>query len=132
VPGKPNGATVLTHVGANLFTRTAYLPESWPYRVSIAESNGNPCQLTGKGKRVLLRHNIAGPLCFSGDYICKDRLLPKIKEGDIIVVHDTGSYTVSMYSRYNSRCCPPMYGFTMREENKIFVEGISFVDFVVL
>ena len=39
-------------------------------------------------------------------------LLPRADVGDHIVVLDTGAYTLSMHSRYNSRCSPAVYGFT--------------------
>ena len=111
----------MTHVGANMFTRTAYLPDSWPYRVSVAKPNGSARTSQDNIKKPSTKHSIAGPLCFSGDFICKNRLLPTIVEGDILIVHDTGSYTVAMYSRYNSRCCPPMYGFNKKGNKNEFV-----------
>ena len=45
--------------------------------------------------------DIAGPLCFGGDYIKKN--LPVIRqpnEGDVVVVGDAGANTLSMYSRH--------------------------------
>ena len=59
----------------------------------------------------ILPWNLAGPLCFSGDIIAKNVQLPRIEEGDYLVIHDTGSYTFSMWSRYNSRQTPRIIGY---------------------
>ncbi len=37
--------------------------------------------------------------------------LPRVEAGDILIVHDTGAYTMVMYSRYNSILPSPVYGF---------------------
>ena len=42
--------------------------------------------------------------------------LPKVEKGDIIVVHDTGGYTMSMYSKYNSITPSAVYGYERRGE----------------
>jgi diaminopimelate decarboxylase len=53
---------------------------------------------------------VAGPLCESGDVFTQQeggkvetRLLPQVKPGDYLVLHDTGAYGASMSSNYNSR-----------------------------
>ena len=46
-----------------------------------------------------------------GDYIAKERKLPKMKSNDYLVMHDTGSYTHALYSRYNSIQSPAVYGY---------------------
>ncbi|BFZ07945.1 hypothetical protein BsWGS_10984 [Bradybaena similaris] len=46
--------------------------------------------------------DIVGPVCESADFIGKDRLLPNIDQG-FIVVHDVGAYCHSMSSNYNAR-----------------------------
>ncbi|MDD4981934.1 MAG: diaminopimelate decarboxylase [Candidatus Omnitrophica bacterium] len=47
--------------------------------------------------------DIVGPICESGDFFAKDRLLPRVKEGDYIAVMGAGAYGFSMSSNYNSR-----------------------------
>lgn len=48
-------------------------------------------------------YHIAGPLCESGDLLAKDRLLPEVKEGDLLAILNAGAYGFSMSSQYNSR-----------------------------
>ncbi|MCR5399944.1 MAG: diaminopimelate decarboxylase, partial [Lachnospiraceae bacterium] len=49
---------------------------------------------------------ITGPICESGDIIAKDRMLPQIKEDDLVCVLDAGAYGYSMASTYNTRPRP--------------------------
>ncbi len=49
---------------------------------------------------------IVGNICESGDVLAKNRILPKISEGDVISVSDTGAYGHVMSSNYNSRLRP--------------------------
>jgi len=58
---------------------------------------------TGNEKEVT---NIVGNQCESGDYIAKERLMPILKEKDIIGVLDAGAYGYSMSSQYNHRPRP--------------------------
>ena len=53
---------------------------------------------------------------FQGDFLGHDVTLPKVEKGDIIVVHDTGGYTMSMYSKYNSITPSTVYGYERRGE----------------
>ncbi|PIP19893.1 MAG: diaminopimelate decarboxylase [Candidatus Omnitrophica bacterium CG08_land_8_20_14_0_20_41_16] len=47
--------------------------------------------------------DVVGPICESGDFFAKDRVLPKVKEGDYLAVMGAGAYGFSMSSNYNSR-----------------------------
>ncbi len=51
-------------------------------------------------------YDVVGPLCESGDILAKDRLLPKIREGDLLAILNAGAYGFSMSSQYNSRPRP--------------------------
>jgi len=106
------GRTIaVVHFGADLFVRTALLPEIWSHRITLHDSHGT--LKTGPTEPV----NIAGPLCFSGDLVAEGRELPiGVYPGDIVVVHDAGAYTLSMWSRYNSRQSPAVYGYDMNQE----------------
>ena len=51
---------------------------------------------------------IAGRFCESGDILIKNIKLPKIEEGDILCVYNTGAYNYSMASNYNRVQKPAM------------------------
>lgn len=55
------------------------------------------------GQRAELKYDVAGPLCETGDYLAKERYLPKVEPGDLLCVYDVGAYGFSMSSNYNSR-----------------------------
>jgi len=50
--------------------------------------------------------DVVGPICESGDYVCKDRPLHKVKEGDYLALLSAGAYSFVMASNYNSRPKP--------------------------
>ncbi len=47
--------------------------------------------------------DVVGPICESGDFLAKDRLVPEVKPGDLLAVMSAGAYGFSMSSNYNSR-----------------------------
>lgn len=49
---------------------------------------------------------IVGNICESGDVLAKNRLLPEIKQGDILGILDAGAYGQAMSSNYNNRLRP--------------------------
>lgn len=51
---------------------------------------------------------IAGRFCESGDILIREINLPKIEEGDILCVFNTGAYNFSMASNYNRVSRPEM------------------------
>ncbi len=46
---------------------------------------------------------VVGPLCESGDIVGKNRKLPPLEVGDLVVVRDVGAYGSTMSSTYNRR-----------------------------
>jgi diaminopimelate decarboxylase len=48
--------------------------------------------------------DVVGPVCETGDFFARDRNLPKVQEGDLLAVLDTGAYGMTLSSNYNSRC----------------------------
>ena len=47
--------------------------------------------------------DVVGPVCESGDFLAKERVLPKTEHNDLIVVYSAGAYGFVMSSNYNSR-----------------------------
>ncbi len=54
-----------------------------------------------------IKADVVGPICESGDYFCKDRVLPKVKHGDYLAIMSAGAYGSVMGSNYNTRPFPP-------------------------
>ena len=50
--------------------------------------------------------DVVGPVCETGDFLARDRLLPILNEGDLLAVLDAGAYGMSLASNYNSRGRP--------------------------
>lgn len=48
-------------------------------------------------------YDVVGPICESSDVFGKDRLLPAMKAGDLVVLKTAGAYGSSMGSNYNFR-----------------------------
>ncbi|KAG1708601.1 hypothetical protein DVH05_022229 [Phytophthora capsici] len=107
----------VVHVGADQFPRTAYLPELWSHCISVLDSHGRP---KTDPSSAYIRQDIAGPLCFSGDFLAKQLLLPPIQVGDLVVIHDTGGYTMSMHSKYNSRQVSSHFAYSTTGSNVKF------------
>lgn len=52
--------------------------------------------------------NVAGPLCESGDFLGKERKLPKVEQGDLAVIFDVGAYGLAMSSQHTAQPRPAM------------------------
>ena len=48
-------------------------------------------------------YNVVGPICETGDVLGLDRLLPECREGDLLLISNTGAYGAAMASKYNLR-----------------------------
>jgi diaminopimelate decarboxylase len=53
-----------------------------------------------------LPFDICGNICETGDLFGKDRLVPGIREGDLLSINDTGAYGYAMGGVYNLRPMP--------------------------
>lgn len=102
---RPEQSMLITHVGADLLMRPAYMPANWKHEFALCDASG---QLKAGPQAAT---TIAGPLCFSGDIIGRDVSLPAAEPGDWLVIRDTGAYTVGMWSRHCSRSIPLVLGF---------------------
>ena len=54
----------------------------------------------------LVDQTVVGNICESGDILAKHRMLPRLKEGDVISLLDAGAYGYVMASDYNQRVRP--------------------------
>lgn len=68
------------------------LYQSWQAIVPVKIDDAEPA----------IRYDIVGPVCETGDFLGKDRLLA-IKQGDLLAVKSAGAYGFTMSSNYNSR-----------------------------
>ncbi|MGW1276166.1 diaminopimelate decarboxylase [Streptomyces tsukubensis] len=105
----------LTHAGVQVATRTVYDPDSWPLRIAAYDGTGRP----KAGPEVV--QDVAGPACFAGDLLARERALPELAAGDVVAALDTGAYYFSNHYGYNSLPRPGVYGFreTGPEEGQV-------------
>lgn len=118
-------ATIVTEPGrvlmgnaGSLLTRVLYRKESGGKKFVIVDAGMNDLMrpsLYGShhGIRPLTearepgeRADVVGPICESGDFLAKDRVLPPVQAGDVLAVGSAGAYGFSMASNYNSRPRP--------------------------
>jgi diaminopimelate decarboxylase len=55
----------------------------------------------------MVKADLVGPVCESGDFFARDRYMPPLKPGDLVALMSSGAYGFSMASNYNSRPRPP-------------------------
>lgn len=72
---------------------------------------------------------IAGRFCESGDILIKNIKLPKIEEGDVLCVYNTGAYNYSMASNYN-RVQKPAMVLVNNSQSDIIIKRESLKDLV--
>lgn len=56
--------------------------------------------------RTLVKGDLVGPICETGDFLATDREMPEFDAGDLIAVMSAGAYGFSMASNYNARPRP--------------------------
>ena len=83
-----------TDLGFNVLVRPA-MYDSF-HDIEIFRDGGEP-------DTDLVEQSIVGNICESGDILAKKRMLPLIKEGDIVAALDAGAYGFVMSSSYNQR-----------------------------
>ena len=47
--------------------------------------------------------DVVGPVCESGDFLAKDRPLPRLDRGALLAIFSAGAYGMVMASNYNTR-----------------------------
>jgi diaminopimelate decarboxylase len=85
----------IVDAGMNTFIRPALYGAK--HQVVPANRMSDPMTLT---------YDIGGPCCESADVIAKSVQLPKLCEGDLLAVLDTGAYGFTMASNYNGQPRP--------------------------
>lgn len=124
------GRTIAANAGI-LLTRVEYVKQSGDRSFAICDAGMNillrpshyeafhfiwPCEpgsaLTPprRAKELdlpgLVRTDVVGPLCETGDFLAQDRLIPPVERGSLLAVFTAGAYGMAMASRYNSHPLP--------------------------
>jgi diaminopimelate decarboxylase len=116
------GKKFIFEPGRSLVANTGYLLAKVIYRKS---SGGKNFLITDAGMNDLIRPtlyeayheivpvkktnakkvktDVVGPICESGDFMGKDRMLPVLEQGSYILITCAGAYGAAMSSEYNSR-----------------------------
>lgn len=117
----PAHQTLVTHMGADLFLRSSYCPGKFSHRISVYDQTKAELLVGGPS----VKTDVAGPLCFQGDYVARNLSCPRASQGDFVVAHDTGANTLSLFSRHCSRQAPAVYGYTKDEGGEISIQLIK-------
>jgi len=105
------GQIAMIHAGSDLFMRQCYAPEMREgHPIRAYTETGDRKQDTKDSP--MMSHDIAGPLCFAGDVVSPNTMLPKLEVGDIVVMEEAGGNTLSMATSHCSRRRPPVYGYS--------------------
>lgn len=89
------------HLGADFLMRDVYAqPREMKFEVLSSGSETKPIR----------RHDLAGPLCFAGDYIGRGVALPQLEQGDVLLMLNTGANALGLWSRHCSRSIPKFVG----------------------
>jgi diaminopimelate decarboxylase len=59
-----------------------------------------------RGERAMERIDVVGSLCENNDKFAIQRPLPRLREGDLLLIHDTGAHSLAMGFNYNGRLRP--------------------------
>jgi len=101
-----------------LLTRVLYRKNSGAQEIVITDAGMNDLirpslysshhtvDAVGSDAAPTLRANVVGPVCESGDFFARDRLITDVSPGDLIALRTAGAYGYVMASNYNSRRRP--------------------------
>lgn len=103
----------ITHAGAQVATRTVFVPDAWPIRVLALDGKG----VEKTGEPVV--QDVAGPCCFAGDLPARGRALPLLAPGDHVALLDTGAYYFSNHFAYNSLPRPAIHAYTAHPDGRV-------------
>ncbi len=93
---KKNGAKtfIITDAGMNDLIRPS-LYQAHHEILPVAQGSGAKAKV-----------DVVGPVCESGDFFARDRAMPSVKPGDLVLLLDAGAYGMSLSSNYNTRARP--------------------------
>jgi diaminopimelate decarboxylase len=113
------GRMIVGNAGV-LLTRVLYVKEEEGRRYVIIDAGMNdlirpamydahhdivPVHAPAAGT-VLAEADVVGPVCESSDVFAKNRAMPPLKEGDLVVLRSAGAYGMVMACTYNARPLP--------------------------
>lgn len=110
------GQNAVLHLGADAFLREAYGAHPIQFHAAVFDGAGRLKEANEASQRQ--SYHLCGPLCFGGDVIRRDVLLPRLEPGDFIALLHTGANTFSLWSRHCSRYFPDVWscrGETLRK-----------------
>jgi diaminopimelate decarboxylase len=114
------GRFIVAQAGA-LLTRVLYVKKNGKKTFVITDAAMNdlirpalyhahheilPIKQPAKSSKPELEVDVVGPVCESGDFFARDRALPNVKPGDLVLLLDAGAYGMSQTSNYNTRPRP--------------------------
>jgi diaminopimelate decarboxylase len=111
------GRSIIADAGA-LLTRVLYTKENGLKKFVVVDAGMNdllrPSLYSAYHQIVPLklqtyeheRVDVVGPICETGDFLARDRVINKSKRDDALAVLTTGAYGFSLSSNYNARLRP--------------------------
>ncbi len=106
-------------------------------RPSLYDSYHHIKPVVLKDRKNLLA-DVVGPICESGDFLGKGRMIPRLNRGELVAVMSAGAYGFTMSSNYNSRPKIPevlvkddrYYVIRKREEYSDLIRGEEIPEFL--
>ncbi len=111
------GRSIVANAGV-LLTKVLYTKENGAKKFAIVDAGMNDLlrpSLYGAYHQIVPlkietyeheRVDVVGPICETGDFLAKDRVLAKVKRNEYLSVMTTGAYGYSSASNYNGRPRP--------------------------
>ncbi len=72
-------------------------------RPSLYNAYHTVCAARRREDGRLVKADVVGPICESGDFLARDRLMREPSPGDVLAILGAGAYGFSMASNYNAR-----------------------------
>lgn len=114
----------IQYAGADTCVRTIYHPKEWPLRATILDGDfglrggdGVDETYAASLEGGLGETDIAGPCCIQADIVAHKRMLPPVRRGDVVLLHDVGGYYHSGHTSYNLRQAPSVWSYEGDEQN---------------